>query len=93
MATRTFCSYVVQFARRELFPVGSMSGPHRTGAKRGRDVECAFHEDREHYSVRSAGADTWNEVPFEICDNPGQRFPALKQEDRTARAEGGRGTP
>ncbi|MGA2614559.1 MAG: hypothetical protein ABSG38_14065 [Spirochaetia bacterium] len=42
--------------------------------------------DRKRYSIKFAGADTWNGVRFEINDNPELRFPVLKQEDKTARA-------
>jgi hypothetical protein len=85
-----FWLHTVQLARRGLFPVGSMKairGPHTHSGKPWRNVECAFHVDRRCHLVRFAGADTWNGVRFEIDDNPELRFPVLKQQDRTARAE------
>jgi hypothetical protein len=83
-----FWRHTVQLAKRGLFPVGAMKeahGPH--SGKRWKNVECAFHADRERYSVSFAGADTWNGLRFEIDDDPAQAFPVLKREDKTARAE------
>ena len=80
----------VQLARRGLFPVGSMKavqGPHKQRGEPWRCVECAFHGDRKRHSVRFIGADEWNGVRFEIVEDPVIRFPVLKQEDKTARAE------
>lgn len=85
-----FWLHTVQLARRGLFPVSSMKairGPHRHSGKPWRYVECAFHEDRGRHLVRFIGADTWNGVRFEINDNPELRFPVLRQENKTARAE------
>jgi hypothetical protein len=84
-----FWTYTVQLAKRGLFPVGPMKaihGPNKRRGKTWKNVECAFHEGRERYSISFAGADTWNGVRFEINDNPELRFPVLKQEDTTARA-------
>lgn len=85
-----FWLHTVQLARRGLFPVGSMKaihGPHKHRGKPWRYVECAFHENRKRYFVRFVGADAWNGVRFEIIDNPELRFPVLKREDKTARAD------